>query len=130
MELSSLRFSVSRSSVAKAKDNLKVVNSIIRKVQAFLWGNVRTVRSPMATAPLGHSTKHSTESWSYGIAPCPGHGFSRLTMIFSTKRRWTGWAYLYANGFSGVVERRFNPSTFRYALAEQLDLTSRKWSSG
>ena len=35
----------------------------------------------------------------------------------------------YANGFSGVIERRFNPATFRYALAEQLDLTSRKWSA-
>lgn len=35
----------------------------------------------------------------------------------------------YANGFSGVVERRFNPATFRYALAEQLDLTNRKWSA-
>ncbi|CAH1690619.1 SIR2 family protein [Hyphomicrobiales bacterium] len=35
----------------------------------------------------------------------------------------------YANGFSGVVERRFNPASFRYALAEQLDLASRKWSA-
>ena len=35
----------------------------------------------------------------------------------------------YANGFSGVIERRFNPATFRYALAEQLDLTNRKWSA-
>ncbi len=35
----------------------------------------------------------------------------------------------YANGFSGVIERRFNPATFRYALAEQLNLTSRKWSA-
>jgi len=35
----------------------------------------------------------------------------------------------YANGFSGVVERRFNPATFRYALAEQLDLSNRKWSA-
>ena len=35
----------------------------------------------------------------------------------------------YANGFSGVVERRFDPATIRYALAEQLDLTNRKWSA-
>lgn len=35
----------------------------------------------------------------------------------------------YANGFSGVVERRFNPATFRYALAEQLDLTNRRWAA-
>lgn len=35
----------------------------------------------------------------------------------------------YCNGFSGTVERRFNPTSYRYALAEQLDLTSRKWAA-
>lgn len=35
----------------------------------------------------------------------------------------------YTNGFSGVIERRFNPSMFRYALAEQLDVASRKWAA-
>ena len=35
----------------------------------------------------------------------------------------------YSNGFSGTVERRFNPATFRYSLAEQLDVSSRKWTS-
>jgi hypothetical protein len=35
----------------------------------------------------------------------------------------------YANGFSGIVERRFNPATFRYALAEQFDIGGRKWAA-
>lgn len=35
----------------------------------------------------------------------------------------------YCNGFSGTIERRFNPATYRYALAEQLDLSSRKWAA-
>ena len=35
----------------------------------------------------------------------------------------------YCNGFSGTVERRFNPTTYRYALAEQLDLSSQKWAA-
>ncbi|MBI1392926.1 MAG: SIR2 family protein [Alphaproteobacteria bacterium] len=34
----------------------------------------------------------------------------------------------YSNGFSGTVERRFNPATYRLALAEQLDITSRRWA--
>lgn len=38
-------------------------------------------------------------------------------------------AMSYSNGFSGSVERRFNPATFRYALAEQLDLTSQRWAA-
>lgn len=35
----------------------------------------------------------------------------------------------FCNGFSGVIERRFNPSVFRYALAEQMDISSQKWTS-
>jgi hypothetical protein len=35
----------------------------------------------------------------------------------------------YCNGFLGTVERRFSPATFRYSLAEQLDITSRKWTA-
>ncbi len=35
----------------------------------------------------------------------------------------------YSNGFTGTVERRFNPATYRLALAEQLDITSRRWAA-
>jgi hypothetical protein len=35
----------------------------------------------------------------------------------------------YSNGFLGTVERLFNPATFRYSLAEQRDLSTRRWSS-
>jgi hypothetical protein len=35
----------------------------------------------------------------------------------------------YINGFLGSIERRFNPAAFRYSLSEQLDTSSRKWSS-
>jgi hypothetical protein len=35
----------------------------------------------------------------------------------------------YCNGFSGTIERRFNPAVFRYALAEQIDIASRKWTA-
>ncbi|GBF20351.1 MULTISPECIES: SIR2 family protein [Arenibacter] len=34
----------------------------------------------------------------------------------------------YTNGFSGFVERYFNPSIFNYALAEQMDISSFKWN--
>jgi hypothetical protein len=35
----------------------------------------------------------------------------------------------YSNGFAGTVERRFNPATYRRALAEQLDISSRRWAA-
>ena len=35
----------------------------------------------------------------------------------------------YSNGFLGTVERRFNPASYRLALAEQLDISSRRWAA-
>lgn len=36
---------------------------------------------------------------------------------------------VYCNGFSGFVNRKFSPSSFRYAIAEQLDISGRKWTA-
>lgn len=35
----------------------------------------------------------------------------------------------YSNGFTGTVERYFNPAVYRLALAEQLDISSKRWSA-
>ena len=35
---------------------------------------------------------------------------------------------IYTNGFTGFIERYFNPATFNYAYAEQLDLSNKKWN--
>ena len=35
---------------------------------------------------------------------------------------------LYTNGFSGLVERYFNPAVFNYAYAEQMELSNSKWN--
>lgn len=35
----------------------------------------------------------------------------------------------YINGFLGSVEKRFSPASFRYTIAQRLDLTSQRWTS-
>lgn len=35
----------------------------------------------------------------------------------------------YINGFLGSIEKRFNPSSFRYTIAQRLDLASQRWTS-
>lgn len=35
----------------------------------------------------------------------------------------------YINGFLGSIEKRFNPASFRYTIAQRLDLTSQRWTS-
>ncbi|WP_285728224.1 SIR2 family protein [Psychromicrobium xiongbiense] len=35
----------------------------------------------------------------------------------------------YLNGFLGSIEKRFNPASFRYTIAQRLDITSQRWTS-
>lgn len=127
--LFSLRFSLSRSKLPKALDNLETVNSIIQKVQAFLWD--KCTNGAFAN---GDSTVVKLYEKFYRKLVLRDRSLPR-PWIFTTNYDLFNETAMdrlglpYANGFSGVVERRFNPATFRYALAEQLDLTNRKWSA-
>jgi hypothetical protein len=53
--------------------------------------------------------------------------FSTNYDLFS-ERALDNLGVTYTNGFSGFVERFFNPSIFNYALAEQMEISSLKWS--
>lgn len=127
--LFSLRFALSRSAHAKAKDNLTTVNSIIQKVQAFLWDKC----TDGAFAHGNNTVRTLYETFYRKLVlrdrslPRPWIFTTNYDLFNETAMDRLGLPY--ANGFSGVVERRFNPATFRYALAEQLDLTNRKWSA-
>ncbi|MEA5163530.1 SIR2 family protein [Cereibacter johrii] len=127
--LFSLRFSLSRSTLAKAKDNLKVVNSIIEKVHAFLWDKCTNGAFARGNRTVGalYETFYRKLVLRDRSLPRPWIFTTNYDLFNETAMDRLGLPY--ANGFSGVVERRFNPATFRYALAEQLDLTTRKWSA-
>jgi len=127
--LFSLRFALSRSSLESSAAQLKVVNSVIKKVQAFLWSKCTSG----AFAKGDDTVMNLYESFYRKLVlrdrslPRPWVFTTNYDLFNETAMDRLGLPY--ANGFSGVVERRFNPATFRYALAEQLDLTSRKWSA-
>lgn len=127
--LHSLRFSLGRSSRGDAKVQLATIESIIKKVQAFLWAKC----TQGAFAKGDRSVLNLYETFYRKLVlrdrslPRPWVFTTNYDLFNETAMDRLGLPY--ANGFSGVVERRFNPATFRYALAEQLDLTSRKWSA-
>lgn len=127
--LYSLRFSLGRSSRPKANEELAVVESIIKKVQVFLWE--KCTQGAFAKGDTSVLTLYETFYRKLVLRdrslPRPWVFTTNYDLFNETAMDRLGLPY--ANGFSGVVERRFNPATFRYALAEQLDLTSRKWSA-
>ncbi|MFF2323347.1 SIR2 family protein [Agrobacterium sp. NPDC058088] len=127
--LFSMRFILRRSSHGNVEEGRRLVDSIIDKVRAFLWDKCTNGRFAQ-----GDTTVHKLYETFYRKLVLRDRSLPR-PWVFTTnydvfnETAMDRLGLPYANGFSGVVERRFNPATFRYALAEQLDLSSRKWSA-
>lgn len=127
--LFSLQFFLKRSSLETAAAPLTAVDSIIKKIQAFLWEkctNGAFANGDDTVIDLYKSFYRKLVLRDRSL-PRPWVFTTNYDLFNETAMDRLGLPY--ANGFSGIVERRFNPTTFRYALAEQLDLTSRKWSA-
>lgn len=127
--LHALRFVLARSDDAGDTEEVAKFDDMIAKVQAFLWE-----RCTAGAFAEGDSTVLSLYESFYRRLVLRDRSLPR-PWVFTTnydlfsERAMDRLGLPYANGFSGVVERRFNPATFRYALAEQLDITNRKWSA-
>lgn len=127
--LHALRFVLTRSDDAGDGEELARVEGMIAKIQSFLWERCTT-----GSFAKGDDTVLSLYESFYRRLVLRDRSLPR-PWIFTTnydlfsERAMDRLGLPYANGFSGVVERRFNPATFRYALAEQLDISNRKWSA-
>lgn len=127
--LYALRFVLARSDDSGDADEVANVYSMIAKVQNFLWERC----TDGAFSKGDDSVLDLYESFYRRLVlrdrslPRPWV-FTTNYDLFS-ERAMDRLGLPYANGFSGVVERRFNPAMFRYALAEQLDISNRKWSA-
>ncbi|MBZ9678617.1 SIR2 family protein [Mesorhizobium sp. ES1-1] len=107
-----------------------VLDGIIKKVQDFLW--TRVTQGAFATE--SDTTVRDLYERFYKKLVLRDRSLPRPWVFTTNYDHFSELAMdrlgiPYANGFSGVVERRFNPATFRYALAEQLDVASRKWTA-
>ena len=120
-----LRQSV-RASLWPARD---LVEAIIKKVQDFLW-----VRITEGAFAKGDTQVRDLYERFYKKLVLRDRSLPRPWVFTTNYDHFNELAMdrlgiPYANGFSGVVDRRFNPASFRYALAEQLDVASRKWTA-
>ena len=107
-----------------------VLDGIIKKVQDFLW--TRVTQGAFATE--GDTTVRDLYERFYKKLVLRDRSLPRPWVFTTNYDHFSELAMdrlgiPYANGFSGVVERRFNPAIFRYALAEQLDVANRKWTA-
>ena len=124
------RFVLRHSENAALHPNRAVLDCIIKKVQDFLW--TRVTKGRFATD--GDTTVRDLYERFYKKLVLRDRSLPRPWVFTTNYDHFSELAMdrlgiPYANGFSGVVERRFNPASFRYALAEQLDVASRKWTA-
>ena len=127
--LHSFRFGLKLSIRPEDVATLAVVQSVIDQVQAFVWKKCTEGKftEPGAALPALYEAFYRKLVFRDRGLPRPWI-FTTNYDLFN-ERAMDRLGLPYANGFSGVIERRFNPATFRYALAEQLDLTNRKWTA-
>jgi hypothetical protein len=107
----------------------ELVSGIIKKVQEYLWARVTD-----GAFARGDTAVRDLYERFYKKLVLRDRSLPRPWVFTTNYDHFNEMAMdrlgvPYANGFSGVVERRFNPASFRYALAEQLDVASRKWTA-
>lgn len=114
----------------------KDLNSIAPLVEAIIIGVKKFVLHKCTSGPSSDGNEsvvalyrrfyRSLATRARGLAP--SWVFTTNYDLFN-ERAMDRSSIPYSNGFSGTVERRFNPATYRLALAEQMDITSRRWAA-
>jgi hypothetical protein len=127
--LISLRLVLQRSVHARHKRPLEKVISVIAKLQRFILERCSAGRFAQGDQKvLGlYETFYRKLIFRDRALPRPWVFSTNYDLFNETAMDRLGLPY--CNGFSGTVERRFNPALFRYSLAEQLDLANRKWTA-
>jgi len=127
--LFSLRFFHRQSQSSAFWPQRDAINGIIAKLQTFLFERISNGRFAQ-----GDTTVRDLYERFYRklvlrdrSLPRPWVFTTNYDMFNETAMDRLGIPY--ANGFTGFVERRFNPASFRYALAEQFDIGGRKWAA-
>jgi hypothetical protein len=124
-----VRFILQRSGMTDNQDRLHFVDGLIAKVSTHIKELCLT-----GAFSSGDNTVLNTYTQFYRRLVQRDHSLPRpwvfttnYDLFSETAMDRAGIPYL--NGFMGSIERRFNPAVFRYALSQQMDLASRKWST-
>lgn len=127
--LYSFQFVLKRSTSKEMAKGTPAVDSLINKVTAFV--TQKCSEAPFSKGDTAivdlYQAFYRKLVYRDRTLPRPWIFTTNYDLINETALDRLGMPY--CNGFSGTIERRFNPATYRYALAEQLDLTSRKWAA-
>ncbi|KJS38148.1 MAG: hypothetical protein VR70_11175 [Rhodospirillaceae bacterium BRH_c57] len=111
------------------EDPLKTVNGIISKIQRYIIRRCLEGRFAEGNRTVLDVYRAFYRKLVYRDRNLPRPWVFTTNYDLFSERALDGLGISFCNGFSGVIERMFNPASFKYALAEQLDVSSRKWTA-
>lgn len=111
------------------KDPLKTVNGIISKIQRYIIRRCLEGRFANGDPTVLEVYRAFYRKLVYRDRNLPRPWVFTTNYDLFSEKALDGLGISFCNGFSGVIERTFNPASFKYALAEQLDVSSRKWTA-
>lgn len=127
--LHSCQFILKRTSNKALKEAETAVNGLISKVTRYILRSCTVGAFTSGDAIVSNLYQTFYRKLVYRDRALPRPCVFTLNYDLFNETAMDRLGIPYCNGFSGTVERRFNPATFRYSLAEQLDITSKKWTA-
>lgn len=127
--LFSAQFILKRSTLDSHQDCLEAVDSLISKIAAFICEKCNAVQMTLGETPVVALYQSFYRRLIFRDRNLPPPWVFTTNYDLFNEIALDRLGTPYCNGFSGTVERRFNPATYRYSLAEQLDISNRKWTS-
>lgn len=108
--------------------DLKDLNIVIKKTKEYILFECLNEKNKSKDENIVNVYKQFYRKLSLRDSNLPKPNVFSTNYDLFSERAMDNLGITYTNGFSGFVERFFNPSIFNYALAEQMDISSLKWS--
>lgn len=123
------QFALARSERPELVSALKSVDVAINAVKRYVFdackdGQTGALSSEVSSIYQAFYRKLSQRSRSL---PRPTVATTNYDLFNEIAMDRSGTPYM--NGFLGSVEKRFNPASYRYTLAQRLDIASQRWTS-
>ncbi|MES2064642.1 MAG: SIR2 family protein [Bacteroidota bacterium] len=123
--LYSLRFYLEQ---IKADDELEAIDKVIDETKHFILYQCLNKDNEGKDGSIRENYKNFYRKLSLRDSNLPKPNVFTTNYDLYSEKAMDELGITYTNGFSGFIERYFNPSIFNYALAEQMDISSFKWN--
>jgi hypothetical protein len=107
---------------------LKKVEKVIAQSKNFILYQCLNIDNKNKDGEISDNYKNFYRKLSLRDSNLPKPNIFTANYDLYSERAMDELGITYTNGFSGFIERYFNPSIFNYALAEQMDISSFKWN--